>query len=477
MALSDAYAAAVGAWNLDEASGDRADQVGSSTLTDLNTVGSAAGKFGNAADFEADTSEALICAGDNAALSMGDVDFTLRCWVKLESKGATRGILAKWNASSSNREYALIYNTSNDRYEFYVSSNGTAIANVTANNHGSPSTGTWYLIHAWHDSVNNQIGISVNAGTANTASYSSGVFDGASSFSIGYYVGGTQLYMDGLIDDAVVLKNYVMSSAERTADYNGGTGVAFANWATSGNKTLSAASGSFTLTGQAATPKAARKLSASAGSFTETGQAATLRSARRLTASAGDFALAGQDATLAKTKRLAADAGAFTVSGQDASLQAARVLPANAGDFEVTGQDATFAITQRLAADSGAFSLSGQDAALTVTRKLSADAGSFTETGQAASLLFGHKLPASDGAFSLSGQAASLIGTRLLSATAGAYVLTGQAATLVHGTETTGVAINHPPVNGPDTRKRTLVGCDAAYQPLVGPDTIYQPLQ
>src|SRR5690348_11404000 len=72
-ALTDSL---VGYWKLDEASGSRADSAGANTLTDNNTVAGLAGLISNAGDFERDNSESLSIA-DNAALSMGDIDFTL----------------------------------------------------------------------------------------------------------------------------------------------------------------------------------------------------------------------------------------------------------------------------------------------------------------------------------------------------------------------------------------------------------------
>ena len=72
MALSDSL---VSYWILGEASGERADSHDSNPLTDNNTVGQAAGKITNAADFIPGNSEYLNHA-DNASLSFGDDPFT-----------------------------------------------------------------------------------------------------------------------------------------------------------------------------------------------------------------------------------------------------------------------------------------------------------------------------------------------------------------------------------------------------------------
>ena len=82
--------ALVAGWKLDEAGGARADDVGSADLTDINTVGFAAGQDGNAADFEASANESLenTTVGDLGGLNVtagaaGDLSFSF--WIKLES--------------------------------------------------------------------------------------------------------------------------------------------------------------------------------------------------------------------------------------------------------------------------------------------------------------------------------------------------------------------------------------------------------
>ena len=66
----------------------------------------------------------------------------------------------------------------------------------------------------------------------------------------------------------------------------------------SAGATLSAGSGSFTLSGQAVTLSYLRALVASNGSFTLTGQSVTFSQARTLIAGSGSFTLAGQSVSL-----------------------------------------------------------------------------------------------------------------------------------------------------------------------------------
>jgi Concanavalin A-like lectin/glucanases superfamily len=222
MALTDNL---VAYWALDESSGSRADSVGSNTLTDNNTVTGASGVIGTAAQFTRANSEYLSRAS-NSDLETGDVDFTLQAWVYLDSKpsGSQMRVIDKYQSGS--KEYTLLYYQSGDRFEWAVSADGSAdSAFVDANNFGAPTTGTWYLLHAWHDSVNNQIGLAVNAGTPDTASYSGGIVVQASAFEIGRNV-SSGFYWDGRLDEVGLWKR-VLSSAERAQLYNGGAGLAY----------------------------------------------------------------------------------------------------------------------------------------------------------------------------------------------------------------------------------------------------------
>lgn len=219
-------------YSLEEASGSRVDDVAADTLTDVNTVTQATGKIGNAAQFTAANFEALSHA-DDATYSTGDIDFCFAAWSYLDTiHNGT--ILSKYQISGNQREYLLYYNqndhATNNRFSLSVSNNGTTITTVDANNFGAASTATWYYVIAWHDSVNNQIGISVNDSTPNTTAHTTGVFDGTAVFNIGYLLNGAaQVYpYNGRTDQVAYWKNYIPNSTERTWLYNSGTGRTYA---------------------------------------------------------------------------------------------------------------------------------------------------------------------------------------------------------------------------------------------------------
>lgn len=131
-------------------------------------------------------------------------------------------------------------------------------------------------------------------------------------------------------------------------------------------------------------------LTADTGSFALTGQAAGLTVARTIAPAVGAFTLTGQSASLLATRTISVSAGAFTLTGQDAGLLAARLMAPAVGAFALTGPDVAFvyapAGTYVIIADAGSFTLDGQAAILKTSRVLSAQMGEFTLTGSDADI-------------------------------------------------------------------------------------------
>lgn len=186
-------------WTLNEGAGLlRVDSHGSNDLTDVNNVGSVAGKVGNAADFEDSLSQELTHV-DNASLSFGDEDFMIGGWIQLESKpGANAFAIAKWGAGTL--EYALFFDPGADRFRFAVSDDGATSTIVNADSLGSPALTTWYFVLAWNDSVNNTINIQINNGTIDSIAHSGGSNDNTSTFRLGDTDFGGNFW-DGLEDE------------------------------------------------------------------------------------------------------------------------------------------------------------------------------------------------------------------------------------------------------------------------------------
>lgn len=227
----------VSMWELEEASGARADAHGTNTLTDNNTVTQATGKVGSAAQFTSANSEYLSIT-DNASISTGDIDWWVAAWVYPDSLTGDPTIASRWNASTGNREYWLGYLSTSGRYALQVSPDGTSSGNTTvsANNRGAASTGAWDFVMAWHDSVNNTINIRVNHGTPDPAAHSTGVFDSAATFRLGALISGAGSlteFWNGRMDQAAFGKSPALGIAALADEissvlYGGGNGVTYA---------------------------------------------------------------------------------------------------------------------------------------------------------------------------------------------------------------------------------------------------------
>jgi hypothetical protein len=207
-------------WKLEEASGNRLDSIGGNHLTPVATPGNAAGIIGNGALFVRASSQYLTIP-HNPDLAVGDIDFSIDCWVSLVSDVAM-DLVQKYVTLGAQRQWALTYKATTDRFEFTIDRNGAGVlTTVTASTFGTPSLGVWHYVAAGHDSVNNLIWISVNAGAKNTASISTGVYNGTAAFSIGR--SGAEGYADAVIDEVGFWK-CTLSANDLTSRHAGGAG-------------------------------------------------------------------------------------------------------------------------------------------------------------------------------------------------------------------------------------------------------------
>lgn len=213
-------------WDLDEASGTRADSHGTNDLTDVNTVGSTTGKISNAADFVAANSERLS-HNDNADLSTGDIDFTLAGWVYFDTVATSQYLASKYSATEA--EWIIFLNDSDMKPYFGVYHNGVDGVDV-GSGLSALSADTWYFVVAWHNAGNDTINIQVNNGAVDTRSHSLGVGSGAAVFTLGG-LGAGDAFHDGRLDEWAFWKR-VLTSGERTELYNAGSGLAYASWST-----------------------------------------------------------------------------------------------------------------------------------------------------------------------------------------------------------------------------------------------------
>ena len=196
-----------------------------------------------------------------------------------------------------------------------------------------------------------------------------------------------------------------------------------------GGATLTADSGTYTLTGTAVTLKADRKLAAGSGSYAVTGTDAALKVGRKLSADSGTYSVTGTAVNFLRGYALAAESGSYSVSGTDAALRVGRLLSAASGSYVLSGSAAALqyqpAGSYSLTAESGAYTLTGTAATLKVSRKLTAESGSYSLTGSDATFKRGFSVSAGAGSYTLTGTNVAFARTYVLGAETGAYTLTG----------------------------------------------------
>jgi hypothetical protein len=145
-------------WSMNETDGTRSDShTFANHLADNNSVASTAGKQANAASLVKANQEWLSVA-NNPSVSTGDVDYTIAGWVKLSSKAGSTPmtIVSKYGTAwPGSMEYSLQWHPAYDQFLF-VMGNGVTANSVGASSAGSPQTGTWYFVVAWHNAATNE---------------------------------------------------------------------------------------------------------------------------------------------------------------------------------------------------------------------------------------------------------------------------------------------------------------------------------
>jgi len=208
-------------WKLDEVSGSRADAHGSNTLTDNNTVGSAAGIISNAASFVAASSEYL--SDTSVTPSISTVLYSVSAWV-YPSSLTGRFTVFQIRNSGGERDGGLI-----------EIGNGSGVAgsvSVNVNAFWVTTSASVLTANAW-----NHIVVTIGGtGTTDRKIYVNGVDVTASPSGTltgqtcdQLYIGarnGASNFYGGRIDEVGVW-NRVLTSAEVTQLYNGGAALAY----------------------------------------------------------------------------------------------------------------------------------------------------------------------------------------------------------------------------------------------------------
>ena len=274
----------------------------------------------------------------------------------------------------------------------------------------------------------NAIAVSVNGNNGRHAIFSNGRLIAQSTPTV-TYTHGTSALFNGAAAEALQFLGPIFSFAfaptvlpdgaliELTGNpdalFNGELGrILYFPSAGGGGATLTADSGTYTLTGTAATLKADRKLAADSGSYAITGTDVSLKLGRKLTAESGTYTVNGTDVSLTAGRKLTADSGTYALTGTDVTLTyqpaGGYTLALDSGSYTLTGTAATLKASRKLTADSGTYALTGTDVTLTRGFKITADSGTYTLTGSNVAFARTYRLPADSGSYALSGSPVSL---------------------------------------------------------------------
>lgn len=143
-------------WELDEASGDRADSYGAYTLTEHNGLGTAEG----GANFNDADSDYLD--NTSADLSWGDEEVTITGWIWLDDVLNDYAIVSRNAAAGDNRQFTFQYDAANNWFQLDVSDDGTANDTEVTNSTKGNDAGEWIFFAFYHDPTGNEIGLRIN---------------------------------------------------------------------------------------------------------------------------------------------------------------------------------------------------------------------------------------------------------------------------------------------------------------------------
>lgn len=252
----------------------------------------------------------------------------------------------------------------------------------------------------------------------------------------------------GLVDGGVVTcsgtnTTHVITIAIVTATLNVAaasgsfamTGTAATLTFTEGTTTLDAASGSIAVTGTAAGFLYSRIMPASPGSVAIFGTAAGVLYSRILPTSFGSVAVAGTAATLTYNRgSITLSAGSNDIYilgpvGGKTLKKSLSLVPASEGSFAVTGTAAGFIRSHVLAASSVAYTVNGTATTFLYSRVFTTAPGSYIVTGTAVDFVAGIGIAATTGSFAVNGTAAGLCKSYLFSVSEGTFAVTGTEAT------------------------------------------------
>lgn len=220
-------------WELEEASGTRADSHSTNDLTDNNTVGQVTGVQGFAASTTRANTEYLSRA-DNASLSITG-DLSVSAWMRMTTNstdGEETTIVSKFG--NTTRSYMFTINRSENNFAMkaWIDADGSGPTtngdcNATAFDTSTSQT-AWHHLVWVYDASAGTVSCYHNASAAGTVgSLDTSIHDNASAFQIGYngLLGASDAF-DGWIDE-VGIWSKTLTTTEISDLYNSGAGIPY----------------------------------------------------------------------------------------------------------------------------------------------------------------------------------------------------------------------------------------------------------
>ena len=213
-------------WKMEETSGNRSDSNSAITLVDGNTVTYNNGIIGNGAQFTLANSE-YFSTTSTGLVDFGDSNYTIACWVYLDSKpaGPNSMLIATKYQSDTVRDFLIQYVGSDQDFRFIVYDGSTSTIGIVSNDVVA-DIGKWYFLVVYHDATNNLVGISVNGLAPTTAATTGTAGLTASLFYVGNREGAAPFPWDGKIDEMGVWRR-VLTPTEINYLYNNGRGKTY----------------------------------------------------------------------------------------------------------------------------------------------------------------------------------------------------------------------------------------------------------
>ncbi len=218
------------AWyKLEEASGARYDShLYAHDLTENNNPSNDVGISGNACSFT-QGSNTYLSLDDTEDFSYQNQDFSMSCWVYLNSKTTPNsrdsvGIISKQGVFNAQREYLLEYRSDVDKFVFSIGDN--LFSTYTVSSDVAPNIESWYFIYCGYKHESQSLFISVNNEELIEQVVEVTPFDGNNSIEIGRGFGSDEYVVDGLID-SVGFWQRSLNETERSNLYRGGESLEY----------------------------------------------------------------------------------------------------------------------------------------------------------------------------------------------------------------------------------------------------------